>query len=336
MQKARTVAWTCSKVRIHKDGKLHMHKEVFVGIDISKDRLDVHLLPEGVHFAVKNDAEGIASLIRRLQEEAPTIIIMEASGGYEISVAAELGSVNLPVAIVNPRQVRDFAKGIGKLAKTDAIDAHVLARFAETIRPEPQPLSTEEEKQIKELVTRRKQLVDLRASEKNRLHRARSTRVRHSIQTVIAALDQEIRDIEQNIDNIIKGSPLWREKEDLLKTFKGVGSTTAMTIVAKLPELGETGRQKISCLVGIAPLNKDSGKMRGKRMITGGRADVRSALYMVAISAIKCNPVIKPFYQRLIEAGKPFKVAIVACMRKILVILNAMIRDKRPFQVVSA
>lgn len=218
----------------------------------------------------------------------------------------------------------------------DAIDTYVLARFAKTIRPEPQPLSTEDEKQIKELVTRRKQLVDLRASEKNRLHRARSTRVRQNIQKVIAALDQEIQDIEKNIDNIIKGSPLWREKEDLLKTFKGIGSATVMTFVAKLPELGGVGRQKITCLVGIAPLNKDSGKMRGKRMITGGRAEVRSALYMAAISAIRCNRVIKSFYQRLIQAGKPFKVAIVACMRKILVILNAMMRDKRPFQVVSA
>jgi transposase len=323
-------------VRIHKDGKLHMHKEVFVGIDISKDQLDVHLLPEDVHTAVKNDAEGIASLIMRLQQEYPTIIIMEASGGYEISLAAEFGSVSLPVAVVNPRQVRDFARGIGKLAKTDAIDAYVLARFGQTIRPEPQPLSTEDEKQIKELVTRRKQLVDLRASEKNRLHRARSTRVRQSIQTVIAALDQEIQDIEKNIDNIIKGSPLWREKEDLLKSFKGVGSATVMTLVAKLPELGEIGRQKITCVVGVVPLNKDSGKMRGKRMITGGRADVRSALYMVAVSAIRCNPAIKSFYQRLSKAGKPFKVAIVACMRKILVILNAMLRTKRPFQDVFA
>ena len=313
-----------------------MHEEVFVGIDIAKDRLDVHLLPKGEHTAVKNDAEGIASFITLLQEEEPTIIVMEASGGYEVTVAAELGAAGLPVAIVNPRQVRDFARAIGKLAKTDAIDAYVLARFAETIKPEPKPLPTEDEKQIKELVTRRKQLVDLRASEKNRFHRARSTRVRQSIQTVIATLDQEIQDIDKNIDDIIKRSPLWRDKEDLLKTFKGLGPATVKTLVAKLPELGEVGRQPISCLVGIAPLNKDSGKTRGKRMISGGRAEVRSALYMVAISAIRCNPIIKPFYQRLIKAGKPFKVAIVACMRKILVILNAMLRDKRPFQDVFA
>jgi len=313
-----------------------MHAEVFVGVDISKDRLDVYLLPDGVHIAVKNDAEDIASLITRLQEKDPKIIVMEASGGYEISVAADLGCAGLPVAIVNPRQVRNFAHGLGKHAKTDALDAYVLARFAETTEPPPQPLSTEEEKQLKELVTRRRQLVDLRASEKNRLHKARSTRVRHSIETVIAALDQEIRDIENNIDDFIKKSPLWREKEDLLKTFKGVGAATVMTLVAKLPELGELGRRQISRLVGIAPLNKDSGRMRGKRMISGGRADVRSALYMVASTARRFNPVIKCFYQRLEKAGKPFKVAIVACMRKILLILNAMIKNKRPFQAVSA
>jgi len=313
-----------------------MHEEVFVGIDISKDQLDAHVLPRGMHTAVKNDAQGIASLIEVLHAENPMVIVMEATGGYEIAVAAELGLAGLAVAIVNPGQVRDFAKGIGKLAKTDALDAYVLARFAATVRPAPQPLSTEEEKQLKELVTRRRQLVDLRASEKNRIHRARSTRVRQSIQTVIAALDREIQDIENNIDDFIKRSPLWREKEDLLRSFKGIGATTAMTFVAKLPELGEVGRQQIARLVGIAPLNKDSGRMRGKRMITGGRGDVRSALYMVAICAVRFNPVIRPFYQRLIEGGKPFKVAIVACMRKILVILNAMIRDKQPFQAVCA
>lgn len=311
-----------------------MHKEVFIGIDISKDQLDVHLLPQAVHTTVKNDTPGVASLILRLKQENPTIIVMEASGGYEITLAAELGSAGLPVAIVNPRQVRDFAKGIGKLAKTDAIDAYVLARFAQTIRPEPKPLPTEDEKQIKELVTRRRQLVDLRASEKNRLSRARSFRVQQSIQTVITALDQEIRDIDKDLDNLIKKSPVWRKDEDLLETCKGIGPINARTLIAKLPELGKVDRQTIGCLVGLVPFNKDSGRMRGKRMISGGRADVRSTLYMAAVSAIKWNPIIKPFYQRLIEAGKPFKVAIVACMRKLLIILNAMLRDRRPFQAV--
>jgi transposase len=311
-----------------------MHEDGFCGIDISKDQLDAHVLPKGVHTTVKNDAQGIASLIALLQQENLTVIVMEATGGYEVTVAAELGAAGLPVAIVNPGQVRDFARGIGKLAKTDAIDAYVLARFAETVRPEPKPLPTEDEKQIKEFVTRRRQLVDLRASEKNRLHRARSMRVRHSIKTVIAALDQEIQDIDKEIDDLIRKSPVWRENEELLETFTGVGSVTARTLLAKLPELGETDRQKIGCLVGLAPLNKDSGKKRGKRMIAGGRADVRTALYMAAVTAIKWNPVIKPFYQRLIAAGKPFKVAIVACMRKILVILNSMIKKRQPFQTV--
>ncbi|MGO9567607.1 MAG: IS110 family transposase [Desulfomonilaceae bacterium] len=313
-----------------------MHEEVFASIDISKDQLDVCVLPRRTHTIVKNDAQGLASLINSLQQESPTVIVMEPTGGYEITVAAELGLAGLPVAIVNAGQVRDSAKGIGKLAETDAIDAYVLARFAQTVRPKPKPLPTEDENQIKELVTRRRQLVDLLASEKNRLHRARSSRVRHSIQTVISALDQEIQDIDKDIDDLIKKSPLWRETEEILETFTGVGSITARMLMAKLPELGHANRHEISRLVGLAPLNKDSGKMRGKRMISGGRSDVRKTLYMAALTATMRNPVIKSFYRRLIEAGKPFKVAIVACMRKILVIMNSMIKKKQPFQIVSS
>lgn len=311
-----------------------MHEEIFVGIDISKDQLDVHVLPRGMRTTVKNDAQSIALLIKILHKENPMVIVMEATGGYEITVAAELGLAGLPVAVVNPGQVRDFAKGIGKLAKTDAIDAYVLARFAQTVRPEPKPLPTEDERQIKELITRRRQLVDLRASEKNRLHRARSNRVRLSIQTVITALDKEIEDIDKDVDNLVRKSPLWRETEELLRTFKGVGPVTARVLMAKLPELGHVNRYEISRLVGLAPLNKDSGKKKGKREISGGRADVRTSLYMAAITAITSNEVIKPFYQRLIEAGKPFKVAITACMRKMVVILNAMLKKKKPFQVI--
>jgi transposase len=313
-----------------------MPEETFVGIDIAKDKVDVHLLPKAVHFICNNDAEGIASLIARLQEETPTVIVMEASGGYEISLAGELGAEGLPVAVVNPRQVRDFAKGIGKLAKTDSIDAYVLARFAQTTRPEPKPLPTEDERQIRELVTRRRQLVDLRASEKNRLHRARNERVKRSIQKILKAIDEEIQDIDKDTDDLIKKSPLWRHDDDLLKTCKGIGSVTSRILLAKVPELGKISRQEISCLVGLAPLNKDSGKMRGKRMISGGRADVRSALYMAALAAIRYNPVIKPFFERLSATGKPFKVAMVACMRKLLVILNAMMKQKRPFQAFLA
>jgi len=312
-----------------------MPNETFIGIDISKEQLDVHVLPKAVHFTCKNDVSGIELLVSRLQEENPVVIIMEASGGHEITLAAELGAAGLPLAIVNPRQVRDFARGIGKLAKTDAIDAFVLARFGETNRPEPQAIPTDEQKQIKELVTRRRQLVALRASEKHRCHAARSTRVKQSIRTVMATIERELEDIDRDIDDLIRNSPVWREKEQLLRTFKGVGPVTAGIVVAKLPELGKVDRQEISCLVGLAPLNKDSGKMRGKRMIAGGRKEVRDALYMAALSAIKHNKLIKPFYERLIKAGKAYKVAIVACMRKILVILNAMVRENQPFQLIS-
>lgn len=312
-----------------------MLKETFVGIDIAKDKLDVHVLPKGTDFTCQFDASGIASLLSRLQEENPTMIIMEATGGREAIVAAELGAVGLPVAIVNPRQVRDFARGIGKLAKTDKIDAFVLARFGETNRPEPQPIPTEQQSQFKELVTRRRQLIGLRSAEKNRTHCARSQRVRQSIEAVITTLDRELAQIDRDIDDLIRNSPLWREQEKLLRTFKGVGPVVSRTVLAKLPELGKLDRQEIACLVGVAPLNKDSGKMRGKRMISGGRKDVRDALFMAARTAVNHNKVIKPFYERLIKAGKLYKVAMTACMRKILVILNAMVREKRPFQVVS-
>jgi len=309
-----------------------MPEETFVGIDVAKDQLDVHVLPRGVHFTCENDAKGIASLVSRLQQENPAVIIMEATGGHEINVAAELGAVGLPVAIVNPRQVRDFARGIRKLAKTDAIDAFVLARFGQTNKPEPQPIPTDQEKQIKQLVTRRRQLVDMRASEKNRRYSARSQRVEQSIDTVIATLDREIAKVDKDIDDLIRNSPLWREEEKLLRTFKGIGPVVSRIILAKLPELGKLNRQEVACLVGLAPLNKDSGKMRGKRMISGGRKEIRDALHMAALSAIKHNKIIKPFYERLMKAGKLFKVAITACMRKMLIILNAMVKNKAPFQ----
>lgn len=309
-----------------------MLEAVFVGIDIAKDHLDVFVLPKKVSWTCNNDADGVTYLIEQLNKEAPSIIVMEATGGYEIILAAQLGSAGLPVAVVNPRQVRDFAKGIGKLAKTDLIDAYVLARFAETNRPEPKPLPTEDEQLIKELLARRRQLVDLRASEKNRLHRVRSQRVRKSVLTVIETLSREIQEIDDDLDKTIKQSPIWRETEDLLKSFTGIGPVTARTLLASLPELGKIDRQKIGCLVGVAPFNKDSGTKRGKRVIQGGRAHVRKALYMAAVTAIRCNKVIKSFYERLTEAGKPFKVSIVACMRKILVITNAMIKSRRPFQ----
>jgi len=313
-----------------------VHEDTFVGIDIAQERLDVHVLPQGDAFTYQNDANSIEKLVRRLRKVAPKVIVMEASGGFEIPLAAELGAANLPLAIVNPRQVRDFARGIGKLAKTDAIDAYVLANFAQTNKIEPRPLPSEEEQLIKDLVRRRQQLISLRATEKNRLHRVRSKPVRESILVVIQTLDEQIRNIDHDLDNILRSSPLWREKEDLLKSFSGVGPVTARTLLALLPELGKANRQQIAALVGLAPLNRDSGKMRGKRMIAGGRTDVRNALYMAAVSASKHNSTIKAFYERLRQAGKPAKVALTACMRRMLVILNAMIKAKRPFEVLFA
>ncbi len=309
-----------------------MPREIFVGIDVSQEKLDVHVLPEETSFTCTTDAKSIDGLVKRLQKRTPFVIVMEATGGLEAALVAELGAAGLPVAVVNPRQVRDFARGIGKLSKTDSIDAYVLARFAHTTRPEPKALATEEEMLLKELVRRRRQLVDLRASEKNRLHRARSKPIQQSILSVIQALDEQIGRIDNDLDDMTKNSPLWREKEDLLKSFPGVGSVTARTLVASLPELGHAPRGQIASLAGLAPRNKDSGKMRGRRRITGGRADVRSTLYMVALTAAKHNSTIRQFYERLIQAGKPTKVALTACMRKVLVILNAMVKSNRPYE----
>jgi transposase len=318
---------------MHKEGMSHVSEEVFVGIDIAQDTLDVHVLPGGNSFSCRNDATSLAKLIKRLQREAPHVIVMEASGGFEMRLAAELGAADLPVAIVNPRQVRDFARGIGKLAKTDAIDAYVLACFAQTNQVEPKPLPSDDERLVKELVRQRQHLVSLRASEKNRLCRAASEPVREIIVALIQTLNDQIARIDHDLDDLLRSSPLWREKDDLLKSFTGIGPVTARVLLALLPELGAASREQIAALVGLAPMNKDSGKMRGRRMITGGRPEVRNALYMAAVSAARHNRVIRAFYERLIQGGKPFKVAMTACMRKMIVILNAMLKKKEPFQV---
>jgi transposase len=308
-----------------------VHEEVYVGIDIAQERLDVHALPRGETSTYGNSPDGVERLLGYLKKTAPVVVVMEASGGFEITLAAELGAENLPLAVVNPRQVRDFARGIGKLAKTDAIDAYVLAAFAQTNKIEPKLLLSEDERLLKDLVKRRQQLVSLRATEKNRLRRARSQPVHESISVVIRMLDEQINNIDRDLDDLLKDSPIWREKEDLLKSFTGIGPVTARTLLALLPELGQANRKEIAALVGVAPLNRDSGKMRGKRTIAGGRADVRKALYMASISASKHNSVIKTFYQKLKQAGKPAKVALTACMRRILVIINAMIKNKQVF-----
>jgi transposase len=300
---------------------------VFVGIDVSKQRLDVHVRPIGEDWTVTNDAKGHAELVRRLSPLKPELVVLEATGGYQATVVAELGANKVAVAVVNPRQVRDFAKATGHLAKTDAIDAAVLAHFAESIRPEPRPMPDELTTELEALVTRRRQLIDMRTSEMNRLDTCHSQQVRRNIQKVINLLTKQIDKIDDDLDKTIRNSPLWREREDLLASAIGVGTTTARTLLTQLPELGRLNRREIAALVGVAPFNNDSGERRGRRSIRGGRGEVRAVLYMATIAAARFNPQIATMYARLLSAGKAKKVALIACARKLLTILNAMLRD---------
>ena len=304
---------------------------VFIGIDISKAQLDVCVRPSGEQRQVENNSEGIAGLVEWLKGMPSTLIVLEATGGFETAVTAGLANAGLLVAVINPRQARDFAKSIGKLAKTDKIDAAMLARFAEAIRPEPRELPSEQTQLLQATLVRRRQLIDMLVAEKNRLALTHAT-LKPRVKEHITWLEEELDKIDQELHQQLEASPVWREKEDLLRSFKGIGPVTSTTLLADLPELGQLNRQKIAALVGVAPFNCDSGKMKGKRMIWGGRACVRNALYMAAISASRFNPVIKAFYDRLIKAGKLHKVAIVACMRKMLTILNAMIRSNKSWQ----
>ena len=307
------------------------HTETFIGIDISKASLDVAVWQSDQYRKFSNDAKGIQELIAWLSELAPTLIVLEATGGYERLIVAELVLVGLPVAVVNPKRVRDFARSTGLLAKTDKLDAHVLAHFAAAVRPAVRPLHSEEEERLAALVSRRRQLIEMLTMEKNRLSNAHAT-MRTHLQTHINWLMDEQKILEAEIDQFIQGTPLWKEKDELLRSVPGVGNVTSITILAELPELGTINRQEIAALVGVAPVNKDSGIKSGKRRVFGGRASVRSVLYMAALSATRFNRTIKAFYDRLIKAGKPFKVAITACMRKLLTILNAIIRHNQPWK----
>jgi transposase len=300
----------------------------FIGIDVAKDRLDIHVRPTGEAFAVARDGEGLAALVERLRSLKPQLIVLEATGGFETTVAAALAAADLPLAVVNPRQIRDFARALGRLAKTDALDAEVIARFAEVIRPEPRPIASAEAQALGELVTRRRQILEMIVAETNRRRQLTQPRLIRGLDRHLKALQKELSELEQDIDDQIRGSPVWREKEDLLTSSPGIGSTTARTLIAELPELGSLDRRKIAALVGFAPFNRDSGTMRGKRHISGGRASVRSALYMSALTAVRCNPPVKALYTRLRAAGKPAKVALVAAAHKLLTILNAMLREK--------
>jgi transposase len=300
---------------------------IFVGIDVSKARLDVAMCRSAEKLSVSNDEVGVQALVKRLSEIKPALIVLEATGGLERSVSGALGSAQLPVVVVNPRQVRDFAKAIGQLAKTDRIDALVLARFAEAVRPPLRPLPDELSLELRALIARRRQLIEMMVAEKNR-RSAASRVVKKRIEAHLRWLEAELDRADKDLDQSIRQSPIWREHEDLLKTVPGIGPIVSRTLLAELPELGTLNRKKIAALVGIAPLNCDSGTFRGRRGIWGGRATVRAVLYMAALVASRRNSLIRNFYQRLRDKGKAPKVALVACMRKLLIILNAMIKHK--------
>jgi len=304
---------------------------MFVGIDVSKDRLDVHVRPNGDAFAVTRDDKGIEALVVTLTARTPGLIVLEATGGFERVVAAGLAAAKLPVAVVNPRQIRDFARATGRLAKTDVLDAEAIARFAEAVRPELRPLPDEASEALGELVARRRQLIEMIVAETNRRRSLTRTKPIKTVDRVLATLHQQLAVIESDIDDSIRGSPVWRVKEDLLVSVPGIGPKIARILIAELPELGALDRRQIAALVGVAPFNRDSGKLRGRRTIAGGRTTVRNALYMSILVAIRRKLPLAATYERLRHAGKPAKVAIVACMRKLLVILNAIIRDEKPW-----
>lgn len=300
---------------------------VFVGIDVSAARLDVAVSPSGDSWQVDHSGAGITALTERLQQLGPAGVVLEATGGLEVSVSAVLGLAGLPVAVVNPRQVRDFARATGRLAKTDAIDAQVLAHFGAAIQPPARPLPDAARRELQAVVARRQQLVEMITAEQNRLRRA-VPRVRPQIEGHIQWLREQIDELDRELADLVRSSPLWREQARVLRGTPGVGPILSATLLADLPELGTLNRKQIAALVGVAPFNRDSGTMRGKRTVWGGRAPVRTALYMGTLVATRCNPIIRSFYLRLCAAGKPKKVALVACMRKLLTILNAMFRDR--------
>jgi transposase len=303
----------------------------YIGIDVSKDRLDVHVQPTGKAFTVARDGEGLAALVARLTALAPGLIAVEATGGFEMTVAAAIAGAALPLAVVNPAQVRHYAQALGRHAKTDKIDAEVIARFAEATRPEPRQLPDEATQALSELVTRRRQIIAMMVAERQRAGRL-PKRLKRSCERVVRVLEKELAALDQDIDTTVRGSPAWRAKEDLLASVTGIGPITARTLIADLPELGTLDRRKIAALVGVAPFTRQSGQWRGKSFIAGGRPTVRAALFVATMAAVRHNPVIRDFRERLLAKGKPKMVAMVACMRKLLTILNAILRDQNPWQ----
>ncbi len=302
----------------------------FVGIDVSKAQLDVAVRPTGKRWTLPYDQTGIEGLIPQIVDLEPALVLLEATGGLELPLVAALAAAALPVVVVNPRQVRDFAKATGTLAKTDTLDAGVLAHFADAVRPEVRPLKDAETQVLNSLTARRRQVMSMLVSEKNRLGTAIGA-VSPRIEAHIAWLEQELNDLDKGLRQTLRRSPVWREKDDLLRTVPGVGEQISLTLLAHLPELGTLNRRQIAALVGVAPYNRDSGTLRGKRAVWGGRSRVRAVLYMGALVASRHNPAIRDFYQRLLAAGKPKKVALVASMRKLLVILNGMLKHGSPW-----
>jgi transposase len=304
----------------------------FVGIDVGKANIDIFVHPSGEAFRLERDPAGLDDLVARLKPLAPTLIALEATGGFERLVTAALYGAGLPVAVINPRQIRDFARATGRLAKTDQVDPRVIAHFAAAVRPEQRPQPDAEASRFAELVARRRQVVDMISAEKMRSHQARQTSVRHRLAAHVTWLNKELKELDADLDTAVRASPAWRERAELMLSVPGVGDVTTRTLLAELPELGTLDRRRIAALAGLAPVAHDSGKHRGARHIRGGRGTVRTALYMAANSARQWNPVLKQTYQRLMAAGKLHKVALVACMRKLLTILNAMVRSNTPWQ----
>jgi transposase len=307
-------------------------EQVYIGIDVSKDRLDVHVHPSGEAFAVGRSGEGLEELIAKLRPLAPALVALEATGGFEAVAAAALAGADLPLVVVNPTQVRHYAQALGRRAKTDAIDAEVIARFAAATRPEPRPLPDAQTALLSEFVTRRRQIVAMLVAERQRERRVSDRRVARSLARLIKALERELATLDQAIDEQVRACPAWREREDLLASVPGVGPVTARTLLAEMPELGSLDRRAIASLAGLAPYTRQSGQWRGKSLIGAGRSRVRAVLFTAAMSASRHNPVLRAFYQRLLQAGKPKMVGLIALARKLLTILNALARDNKPWQ----
>jgi len=303
---------------------------IFVGIDVAKAQLDIAIRPSGEYFTAPHDDPGVSGVVQRLCALQPTLVVLEATGGFELDVASALGAAGVPTAVVNPRQVRDFARSTGLLAKTDRLDAQVLAHFGEVLRPAARSLPDAQAQELSAVLLRRRQLVEMLVAEKNRLPMA-TRRIRPPLQRHIEWLQQQVADLDRDLGALIRSSPLWRAKDDLLRSVPGVGPVLATTLLASLPELGTLNRQQIAALVGVAPLNRDSGTWRGRRTVWGGRAHVRAVLYMSTLVAVRHNPRLRSFSVRLRDAGKVPKVALIACMRKLLTILNAILKHQTPW-----